>query len=129
MATPRIHTLPVTSPKESGTGRRQGRAQEVHLKTHKQLLKENLEDLYERDMSMAPLKIPLNDIHTDIEQFQIRATPYSQESVQKIISAIKAGDFRYALFNPVIVRYSEEKKLYMLAGHSRLEAYRRLSDP
>lgn len=44
---------------------------------------------YERDISFAPAKVPLHDIHTNLEQFQIRKTPYSEESVRKIISAVK----------------------------------------
>ncbi len=95
--------------------------------------KENLNKVlwkYERDLSMAPAKVPLADIHTNVEQFQIRSTPYSEESVHKIISAIKKWNFVKELFNPSILRHNqEENKLYVLAGHSRKEAFRRLSDP
>ncbi len=85
---------------------------------------------YERDLSMAPAKIPLNDIHTNTEQFQIRKTPYSEDSVCKIITSIKKWDFVVELFNPAVLWFNnEDEKLYILAGHSRYEAYRRLSDP
>lgn len=68
----------------------------------------------------------MEEIHIDLENFQNRRAPYSEYSVQGIIDAIYSGEFKKALFNPLILRKNGDGKNYILAGHSRHEAFCRL---
>lgn len=81
---------------------------------------------YEREWASAHHKIPLEKINIDLENFQNRRAPYSEYSVQGIIDAIYSGEFKKALFNPLILRKNGDGKNYILAGHSRHEAFCRL---
>ena len=71
--------------------------------------------------------VPVKDIKLYLKKFQNRETPYSAESVQRITDAAHAGTFRFEEFDPVLLWRSPDKQLYMLSGHSRLEAFTRLS--
>jgi hypothetical protein len=46
------------------------------------------ENLYEKDLSLAPYKIPLKDINLDLKNFQNRKKPYSEYSVKNIIDSV-----------------------------------------
>ncbi|MFA5747485.1 MAG: hypothetical protein WC872_00055 [Candidatus Absconditabacterales bacterium] len=87
------------------------------------------ENLYEKDLSLAPYKIPLKDINLDLKNFQNRKKPYSEYSVKNIIDSVLNGNFDIRIFDRIILRTNHEnKKLYILAGHSRYEAFFRLNE-
>jgi len=72
-------------------------------------------DKYEHDLSLAPVKVPLGDIHTNLEKFQLRKSAYSKASVSKMICAIKDGYFHKELFGPINLRHNQEDdKLYII---------------
>ena len=82
---------------------------------------------FEYDLSLAPKKVPMDLILTDTKNFQNRKKPYNEYSVQNIINAILKWEFVYSLFNPVILRKNpKNNSLYILSGHSRHEAFKRL---
>jgi hypothetical protein len=70
---------------------------------------------------------PVEDINVDLERFQAREEDYSKESVQKIVDAVMEGKFDVTEFDPVRT-WTDPKndKTYVLAGHSRTEAFREL---
>jgi hypothetical protein len=70
--------------------------------------------------------IPVKSINIKREWFQNRATPYSERSVQNIVDAANAGQFNWANMDAVTLWAGPDSKLYMLSGHSRLEAFERL---
>lgn len=72
--------------------------------------------------------IPVKDIQLYLKKFQNRETPYSEESVQRILTAAHSGTFRFEEFDPVLLWRAPDGHLYMLSGHSRLEAFTRLSN-
>lgn len=83
---------------------------------------------YELDVEYAPRKVPLDHIFLDLQNFQNRKYPRSEHSVQNIIDAILEWRFDLRIFNPLILRrHPQNEKLYVLAGHSRFEAFKRLS--
>jgi hypothetical protein len=78
----------------------------------------------ERDRQVSD--IPVKSINIKREWFQNRATPYSERSVQNIVDAANAGQFNWANMDAVTLWAGPDSKLYMLSGHSRLEAFERL---
>ena len=72
--------------------------------------------------------IALKDIQIYLTKFQNRKNPYSEQSVNRIIEAVETGQFRIQEFDPVLLWRSPDAQLYMLSGHSRLEAFHRLCD-
>lgn len=70
--------------------------------------------------------IPIQAINIRRDWFQNRATPYSERSVENIVQAVQAGNFRWSQLDPVTLWAGPDGKLYMLSGHSRLEAFDRL---
>lgn len=71
--------------------------------------------------------IPVNQIKTDEKNFQNRADKYSEKSVQAIIKAVKNNSFNWFAFDPVLLWENPDGDLVVLSGHSRTEAFRRLS--
>lgn len=71
--------------------------------------------------------IPVSKIKTDEKNFQNRADKYSAKSVEAIIKAVKNGNFNWFAFDPVLLWENENGDLIVLSGHSRTEAFRRLS--
>ena len=72
--------------------------------------------------------VPLSDIYTDEKSFQNRLDKYSERSVNGIVSAVENGTFKWHVFDPVLLwRNPYDNKLYVLSGHSRTEAFRRIS--
>jgi hypothetical protein len=66
--------------------------------------------------------VPVAEIRTDEARFQNRAAKYSEESVQRIVQ-----DFDPNRLDPVVLwRDAKDGRVYMLSGHSRLEAHKRL---
>jgi len=70
--------------------------------------------------------IPIQAISIRRVWFQNRATPYSERSVENIVQAVQSGAFRWSQLDPVTLWAGPDGKLYMLSGHSRLEAFNRL---
>lgn len=70
--------------------------------------------------------VPVNIIGLYLEKFQNREAAYSAESVARIMEAAHSGTFRFEEFDPVLLWKAPDGKLYMLSGHSRLEAFKRL---
>lgn len=76
--------------------------------------------------ALAINDIPVNSIKIYLEKFQNRKNPYSEQSVQRIIDAVQQGTFHFEEFDPVLVWKAPAGVLYILSGHSRLEAFTRL---
>ena len=79
----------------------------------------------------APVKVqnvPVKELTTDEKRFQNREEKFSEKSVQSIINAVENGTFDVGEFDPVRVWTDpQDNKTYVLAGHSRREAFRRLN--
>lgn len=72
--------------------------------------------------------IPVTNLNFDTKNFQNREDEYSQTSVDRIIDAVEDGDFNWAVFDPITVwKKPDNGKYYVLSGHSRSEAFRRLA--
>ncbi|MGB1205320.1 MAG: hypothetical protein ACPG5B_06735 [Chitinophagales bacterium] len=70
---------------------------------------------------------PLDKIHIDTKSFQQRKQAFSEESVQRIIRAVENGTFRWEILDAFLLwRNPQNKRTYVLASHSRLEAFKRL---
>lgn len=83
----------------------------------------------ERKESSSRLSVndmPISQINIWREKFQNRKTAYSEESVNKILAAVDDGTFNLANFDAVVLWKHPSGKVYMLSGHSRLEAFTRL---
>lgn len=72
--------------------------------------------------------LPIKQVHVNHEWFQNRAAPFSVRSVENIINAVDVGDFRWENFDPITIWKNEQGKYYILSGHSRTEAFRRLCE-
>jgi len=71
--------------------------------------------------------IPVKHIKTDLSNLQNREKPYSEESVQRITDAVEKGNFNIEEFDPILLWKNIEGDYLVLSGHSRLEAFNRLS--
>ena len=72
--------------------------------------------------------IPIFDLNFDTKNFQNREDEYSETSVNRIIDAVADGEFNWAVFDPITVWHNpSDGKIYVLSGHSRSEAFRRLA--
>ena len=72
--------------------------------------------------------IPVFDLNFDTKNFQNRENEYSETSVNRILDAVNDGEFNWAVFDPITVwRNPKDGKIYVLSGHSRSEAFRRLT--
>jgi hypothetical protein len=82
----------------------------------------------ECNAAFQPKNIPLEDIYINKEVFQNRVTPYSEESVSRIIQSVLNGSFIVEIFDPILLWHKENtQQLFLLSGHSRYEAFKRLS--
>ncbi|RME00923.1 MAG: hypothetical protein D6816_13050, partial [Bacteroidetes bacterium] len=71
--------------------------------------------------------VPLDDLHTNEEWFQNRAQAFSTRSVENIVNAYLDGKFQWAQFDPITAWHNPaDGRLYIISGHSRTEAFRRL---
>lgn len=71
---------------------------------------------------------PVKDLYFDTANFQNRDAEFSETSVNRILDAVDDGDFNWAIFDPITIwRNPGNGKFYVLSGHSRSEAFRRLS--
>lgn len=72
--------------------------------------------------------VNLSDIYTNKKLFQNRKADYSIQTVDRILNAVNNGTFKIEVFDPIILWHNpSDSKLYILSGHSRVEAFRRLS--
>lgn len=72
--------------------------------------------------------VPLDAISIDRKLFQGREKAFSERSVLNIIQDVDTGRFLWENLDPIILWQSPDGKFYLLSGHSRLEAFRRLAD-
>jgi len=70
--------------------------------------------------------IRTDDIRTDLNRFQNRTGAFSERSVDLICANF---DERLMQVNPITVWKDTQDLIWLLAGHSRLEAHRRLEKP
>ena len=72
--------------------------------------------------SCFSLWFPTSQIKTDPKRFQNRESDFSEESVERIVK-----NYDLNKLDPVVVwRDPKTKEVFMLSGHSRLEAHKRL---
>ena len=71
--------------------------------------------------------VPLSQIHINRELFQGRERAFSKRSVENIVNDAIDGRFMWDNLDPITLWLSPDKKLYLLSGHSRLEAFNILS--
>lgn len=71
--------------------------------------------------------VPLSAIHVDTKLFQGRENEFSERSVMNIVNDVAAGSFVWENLDPITLWRSPEGKLYLLSGHSRNEAFKRLA--
>jgi hypothetical protein len=75
------------------------------------------------------LYVPVKGLRTDTSRFQPRSAAFSVESVQRIVD-----HFSDNRLDPIVLFHDLDNKIYVLSGHSRLEAHKMLdalpnSDP
>lgn len=74
------------------------------------------------------LNLPLKSIQTDLTLFQNREEEYSEVSVNAIVDeALEKGKLNNNKFQPITV-WQNNNQYFILAGHSRFEAFKRLSN-
>ena len=72
-------------------------------------------------------KQKIKSIATDVDRFQNRDTEYSEETVTNIVEDYKAGRLELDNIPPILVwKDPADSKTYVVGGHSRLEAFKRL---
>ena len=84
------------------------------------------QELIYQGLTVSPVDIyavwlPISQIKTDTDRFQNREEDFSQESVKRIIE-----NFDHNLLDPVTVWRDVHNQIWMLSGHSRLEAHKQL---
>ena len=71
---------------------------------------------------------PVKNLNFDTKKFQNRESEFSEASVNRIVEAVKNGSFDWSVFDPITVwKNPKDKKFYVLSGHSRSEAFKRLA--
>jgi hypothetical protein len=70
--------------------------------------------------------VPLNEINVDKALFQGREKAFSIRSVENIVEAVKSGQFVWANLDPITLWENPNGKLFLISGHSRFEAFKRL---
>lgn len=71
--------------------------------------------------------VPLNDVNVDKALFQGREKDFSIRSVENIVEAVKSGQFVWANLDPITLWKNDAGKLFLISGHSRFEAFKRLA--
>lgn len=71
--------------------------------------------------------MPISEIQTSVDRFQNRENEYSQETVDSIVNDYNKGTLNLDNIPPILVwRDPTNGKMYVVGGHSRLEAFKRL---
>jgi hypothetical protein len=74
------------------------------------------------------IMFPVSELRFDTKSFQNRENEFSEASVNRIIDAVTFGEFNWAIFDPITIwKNPADGKYYVLSGHSRSEAFRRLA--
>ncbi|MDR0608073.1 MAG: hypothetical protein LBG52_07205 [Candidatus Peribacteria bacterium] len=82
---------------------------------------------YEHNFFLTPRNIPLEEIFLNTKDFQNRKTEYNEHSVQRIVQSVLEGNFMFEVFDPILLwRNVETNQLFVVSGHSRYEAFKRL---
>jgi hypothetical protein len=71
--------------------------------------------------------IPLFEVNVDKALFQGREKDFSIRSVENIVEAVKSGQFVWANLDPITLWENPNGKLFLISGHSRFEAFKRLA--
>ncbi len=72
------------------------------------------------------INLPLSKIATNTQKFQNRRNEYAEKSVKSIVEEVeRTGKLNTNKFTPITV-WENQGLYYVLSGHSRLEAFRRL---
>lgn len=72
-------------------------------------------------------KQKIDSIEKDVDRFQNRDTEFSEATVENIVSDYKGGRLNLDNIPPILVwKDPTDGKTYVVGGHSRLEAFRRL---
>lgn len=67
---------------------------------------------------------PIASISTDVDRFQNRDKEFSQDTVDSIVDDYRAGKLNLENIPPILLwRDPKDSKLYVVGGHSRLEAF------
>jgi len=86
----------------------------------------NVEQEPESSKAYKVTDIPLEDVNINKQAFQNRESDFSQETVDSILGDIDNKSFKWEKFDPVkLWKNPEDGKLYVLAGHSRLAAFKK----
>ncbi len=72
--------------------------------------------------------IPISQIRTDEKRFQNRDNRFSKRSFDSIVNAVHEGTFNHLLFDAITLWEDEKGDLFVLSGHSRLAAFRKLAE-
>lgn len=72
--------------------------------------------------------VPLNKVSINHEWFQNRTAPYSLRSVENIINAVNTDSFKWVNFDPITIYKDKKGNYFILSGHSRTEAFKRLCE-
>ena len=74
------------------------------------------------------IMFPVSELRFDTKSFQNRENEFSEASVNRIIDAVTFDEFNWAIFDPITIwKNPDDGKYYVLSGHSRSEAFRRLA--
>ncbi len=104
--------------------RRKSRATRIEEAKRKSRIVLNVAGAAWQDMVQ---RIPLSLIRTDEKRFQNRENAYSRKSHDSIVEAVRSGQFQEVLFDPIVLWQTDAGAYYVLSGHSRLAAFRTLS--
>lgn len=73
------------------------------------------------------VNVPLNDISISKKDFQNRKQDFSQRTVDNIFNDWNEDNFKWSNFDPITLWENENGKLFILSGHSRYEAFKRIN--
>jgi hypothetical protein len=84
---------------------------------------------YENNSLLTPKDIPLQEVFLNTKNFQNRKTEYNEQSVQRIMQSVLEGSFIFEVFDPILLRrHPKTHQLFLVSGHSRYEAFKRLNE-
>jgi hypothetical protein len=84
---------------------------------------------YEYNSFLTPKNIPLQEVFLNTKEFQNRKTEYNEQSVQRIMQSVLEGSFIFEVFDPILLRRNAKtNQLFLVSGHSRYEAFKRLNE-
>lgn len=82
-----------------------------------------------KDDKAREFRANISDINTNVDKFQNRNKEFSEETVKSITGDIEKGTFDENKLDPIRVwKDPKDGKYYVLAGHSRLESYKKAAE-